>query len=111
MEIVFNSFACISRAAEDVVMYSPDCVPVTSESIDNAINWLWNLDRLAAVSRTATTEALVKAMEDPNVSMSTPANVSTQFLIYTVNHEFFLALKFANLSVFESAPIKFRLCY
>ncbi|XP_064636642.1 von Willebrand factor A domain-containing protein 3B-like isoform X2 [Lineus longissimus] len=57
----------IIRAAEDMVMYSPDCVPVTSESIDNAIDWLWELDRLASVSRTATTEAVVKAMEDTNI--------------------------------------------
>ena len=49
-------------------MYSPDCVPVTQDSLEGAVQWLWNLDRLAAVSDTATCEAVFKAMADTSVS-------------------------------------------
>ena len=47
--------------------YSNECVPVTSESLEQAVSWLWKLDRIAPVSTTGTCEAVVKAMNDPQV--------------------------------------------
>lgn len=49
-------------------MYHPECVPVTHDTIQGAVDWLWDLDRLASVSKTATAEAVLKAMNDQHVS-------------------------------------------
>lgn len=49
-------------------MYHPECVPVTHDTIQGAVDWLWELDRLASVSKTATAEAVLKAMTDQHVS-------------------------------------------
>lgn len=57
----------IIRAAEDDVAFAPKAVPVTTEAIDNAIDWVWNLDRLATVSKTASCETVLKALEDKSV--------------------------------------------
>lgn len=48
-------------------MYNKDCLPVTHDTIEGAVQWLWGLDRLAPVSKTATCEAVVKALQDRNV--------------------------------------------
>ncbi|XP_041356704.1 von Willebrand factor A domain-containing protein 3B-like isoform X3 [Gigantopelta aegis] len=56
----------IIRASEDMDMYNPQCVPVTHDTVENAIQWMWNLDRLAAVSNTATCEAVLRALNDKN---------------------------------------------
>lgn len=58
----------IIRAAEDMEVFSKECIPVTLECIQRAITWLWNLDRTAPVSSTATSEAVLKAVSDHNVS-------------------------------------------
>ena len=52
-----------------MVCYSNESVPVTSDSIEHAVDWLWKLDRIAPVSSTGTCEAVVKAMNDPQVGM------------------------------------------
>jgi len=46
---------------------------VTGESIDGALQWIEKLDRCAAVSPTATCEAIMKALTDRNVSL--PFNI------------------------------------
>ena len=56
------------RSADDMQMYHPECVPVTHDTIQGAVDWLWDLDRLASVSKTATAEAVLKAMNDQHVS-------------------------------------------
>jgi hypothetical protein len=48
-------------------LYHPECVPVTHDTIQGAVDWLWDLDRLASVSKTATAEAVLKAMMDNHV--------------------------------------------
>lgn len=48
-------------------MCFPTSAAVTIESINEAIQWLWKLDRCAAVSATATTEAVATALTDSNV--------------------------------------------
>ena len=63
-----NIFFHRDRSAEDMVCYSNESVPVTSDSIEHAVDWLWKLSRIAPVSTTATCEAVVKAMNDPQVS-------------------------------------------
>ena len=50
-----------------MVAYADHAVPVTQESVEAAVEWLWSLDRLASVSRTATCEAVLKALQDKNV--------------------------------------------
>ena len=57
----------LNRSAEDMECYSNECVPVTSESLEQAVDWLWKLERIAPVSTTGTCEAVVKAMNDPQV--------------------------------------------
>ena len=48
-------------------MYQEDCVPVTHDTIEGAVKWLWDLDRLASVSNTACVEAVLRACEDKQV--------------------------------------------
>ncbi|PVD34305.1 hypothetical protein C0Q70_05576 [Pomacea canaliculata] len=52
------------RAAEDMQQYSSECIPLSHDTLEDAIQWMWNLDRLAAVSNTACTEAILKAVAD-----------------------------------------------
>ena len=53
-----------SRASDNIQMYQEDCVPVTHDTIQGAVKWLWDLDRLAGVSSTACVEAVLRACED-----------------------------------------------
>ena len=48
-------------------MYQENCVPVTHDTIQGAIQWLWDLDRLAGVSNTSCVEAMLRALEDKQV--------------------------------------------
>ncbi|RUS89184.1 hypothetical protein EGW08_003063, partial [Elysia chlorotica] len=52
------------RATEQLEMYSPECAPVSHDTIQNAIQWLWSLDRLAPVSATAAAEGILRALAD-----------------------------------------------
>ncbi|WAR00111.1 VWA3B-like protein [Mya arenaria] len=52
------------RASDDIKMYQDHCVPVTHDTIEMAIKWLWGLDRLGAVSSTACVESMLRAFED-----------------------------------------------
>ena len=45
-------------------------MPVTHDTIEGAIKWLWDLDRLAGVSKTACVEAVLRACEDKQVSFT-----------------------------------------
>lgn len=55
------------RSAEDMVMFKKELVPVTQESLQEATNWLWDLDRCAPFSKTATCEAVLRAQQDRNI--------------------------------------------
>ncbi|XP_076446673.1 von Willebrand factor A domain-containing protein 3B-like isoform X2 [Babylonia areolata] len=52
------------RAAEDMELYSVECIPCSHGTLDAAIQWVWQLDRLAPVSNTACAEAVLKALLD-----------------------------------------------
>lgn len=52
------------RADNNITMYQDHCVPVTHDTVEKAIKWLWSLDRLASVSSTACVEAVLRAIED-----------------------------------------------
>ncbi|XP_053399868.1 von Willebrand factor A domain-containing protein 3B-like isoform X2 [Mercenaria mercenaria] len=52
------------RANDEISMYQDHCVPVTHDTVEGAIKWLWGLDRLASVSKTACVEAVLCAIED-----------------------------------------------
>ncbi|XP_059179164.1 von Willebrand factor A domain-containing protein 3B-like isoform X2 [Physella acuta] len=52
------------RASEEIQQLSPECVPVSYDTIEKAIDWLWNLDRMAAVAKTSSSEAVLKAFAD-----------------------------------------------
>lgn len=56
------------RCAEDISAYAPECVPVSNDSVQFAIDWLWSLDRLAPTGASNTSEAVLRAASDPNVS-------------------------------------------
>ncbi|GFR58512.1 von Willebrand factor A domain-containing protein 3B [Elysia marginata] len=45
-------------------MYSSECAPVSHDTVQNAIQWLWSLDRLAPVSATAAAEGILRALAD-----------------------------------------------
>ena len=51
-------------------LYAPECIPLSHDTLENAIQWLWSLDRLAPVSSTACAESVLKAMMDVHVSLS-----------------------------------------
>lgn len=51
-------------------MYQENCVPVTHDTIEGAIKWLWGLDRLACVSNTACVEGMMRAIEDKQVQVN-----------------------------------------
>ncbi|KAL4230601.1 Von Willebrand factor A [Mactra antiquata] len=52
------------RADDQISMYQDHCVPVTHDTIEGAVKWLWELDRLASVSNTACVEGVLRAIED-----------------------------------------------
>ena len=54
------------RSTDDIEMYQSECVPVTHDTIQQAVDWVWALDRLAPVAKTTTCEAVKKASMDPN---------------------------------------------
>ena len=56
------------RAAEDMQLYSPECIPLSVDTLERAVQWVWGLDRLAPVSSTDCAEAVLRAMLDPHVS-------------------------------------------
>lgn len=58
----------MNRASEEIQQLSPECVPVSFDTIEKAIDWLWNLDRMAAVAKTSSSEAVLKAFADQHVS-------------------------------------------
>ena len=49
-------------------MYRPECQPVTQKTIDEAVDWLWTLDRTKPVGQVSCCEAVLKAIDDPQVS-------------------------------------------
>lgn len=65
----YKIFFCFNRSTDDIEKYQPECVPVTHDTIQGAVDWVWGLDRLAPVAKTSTCEAIVKASMDPNVSL------------------------------------------
>ena len=70
------------RACEDLVPLSTECVPVTGETIEGAVRWLWALDRCAAIARSSTCEAVLKAIADKHVRRSLSAAEPTSGRVY-----------------------------
>ena len=62
-----NIILYVNRSTDDIEMYQSECVPVTHDTIQQAVDWVWALDRLAPVAKTTTCEAVKKASMDPNV--------------------------------------------
>ncbi|XP_076467947.1 von Willebrand factor A domain-containing protein 3B-like isoform X2 [Babylonia areolata] len=54
------------RAAEDMALYNLECIPLSHDTLEKALQWMWALDRLAPVSNTACAEAVLRAMNDPH---------------------------------------------
>ena len=52
-------------------MYKAECVPVTADSVQEAIDWMWALNRTDPVAPTSTCEALMKAVTDRHVRYTT----------------------------------------
>uniref|UniRef100_A0A8D2L9B8 Uncharacterized protein n=1 Tax=Varanus komodoensis TaxID=61221 RepID=A0A8D2L9B8_VARKO len=49
---------------QDLVKWQEKAVPVTEDSIDAAIEWLWMMDHMPAVCHMGPTEALLEALSD-----------------------------------------------
>ena len=56
-------------------MYRPECQPVTQKTIDEAVDWLWTLDRTKPVGQVSCCEAVLKAIDDPQVCQTYPISV------------------------------------
>ncbi|KAH9498636.1 von Willebrand factor A domain-containing protein 3B, partial [Bulinus truncatus] len=54
------------RACEDVHALSLQCLPVSHDTIDAAVQWLWNLNPLEPVAISSVAESVLKAIEDYN---------------------------------------------
>nr|XP_060625780.1 von Willebrand factor A domain-containing protein 3B [Anolis sagrei ordinatus] len=52
------------RGAQDFVKWQDSAVPVTQDTIEAAIEWLWMMDHVPAVCHTGPTEALLEALFD-----------------------------------------------
>ncbi|XP_062831442.1 von Willebrand factor A domain-containing protein 3B isoform X2 [Anolis carolinensis] len=52
------------QGAQDFVKWQDSAVPVTEETIEAAIEWLWMMDHVPAVCHTGPTEALLEALFD-----------------------------------------------
>ncbi|CAD5114251.1 DgyrCDS3392 [Dimorphilus gyrociliatus] len=65
-QIVHATKFNIIRVAEDIDVFSKECLPVTSECVQRAIKWIWSLDRSSPISATATAEAVQRAVSDQN---------------------------------------------
>ena len=57
---------------------------MTHDTIEGAVKWLWDLDRLAGVSSTSCVEAVLRAIEDKQVC--TLLQYSDAFLVYFNTH-------------------------
>ena len=55
------------RASDDLVLLRQSCTAVSQESLDDAVQWLWQLERTDGVGRTSTAEAVMKALTDSQV--------------------------------------------
>ncbi|XP_033631480.1 von Willebrand factor A domain-containing protein 3B-like isoform X2 [Asterias rubens] len=78
------------RAAQDMVMFQPHAVPVSRDSLQNAMDWLRNLDSVAATTKTSACEGVRKAFEDKNIeavylfSEGTSANCNMELMLQKV---------------------------
>lgn len=52
------------QAAEDFVKWQEKTVPVTKESLESAIEWLWELEPISAECHTGPTEAIMESLFD-----------------------------------------------
>lgn len=57
----------LCRAAEDFVKWQEKTVPVTKESLESAIEWLWELEPISAECHTGPTEAIMESLFDDTV--------------------------------------------
>ncbi|CAL1540981.1 unnamed protein product [Lymnaea stagnalis] len=55
------------RACEDITSFSPECVPVSHDTVENAIEWMWSLDRMVKVANSSVAEAVLRAFEDNHI--------------------------------------------
>ncbi|PAA54128.1 hypothetical protein BOX15_Mlig010461g1, partial [Macrostomum lignano] len=66
-QIIHKAKFNLIRCADEVQYFSTRCQPVTRETVQNAIDWLWQLDRLAPTSPTDTVEGVIRAAADPDI--------------------------------------------
>ncbi|NWW91524.1 VWA3B protein, partial [Rhynochetos jubatus] len=55
-------------AAQDPMKWQQKSIPVSEDTVESAVTWLWKLDRMTAASHTSSAEALLEAMSDEAVS-------------------------------------------
>uniref|UniRef100_A0A8C8S3D7 Uncharacterized protein n=1 Tax=Pelusios castaneus TaxID=367368 RepID=A0A8C8S3D7_9SAUR len=57
----------IFSTAQDLVKWQQKAVPVSEDSVESAVKWLWKLEHMPAVSHTSSTEALLEAISDETI--------------------------------------------
>ncbi|KAF7253194.1 von Willebrand factor A domain-containing protein 3B [Varanus komodoensis] len=60
----FGYYDNVDSGGQDLVKWQEKAVPVTEDSIDAAIEWLWMMDHMPAVCHMGPTEALLEALSD-----------------------------------------------
>ncbi|NXG74393.1 VWA3B protein, partial [Baryphthengus martii] len=56
------------RAAQDLLKWQQKSTPVSEETVNSALTWLWKLEHVRAASRAHSAEALLEARSDEAVS-------------------------------------------
>ncbi|NXD80547.1 VWA3B protein, partial [Halcyon senegalensis] len=56
------------RAAQDLMKWQQKSTPVSEQTIQSALRWLWKLEHVTAASHPHSAEALLQAMSDEEVS-------------------------------------------
>ena len=60
----------------DAQCWQDHAVNVTLDSMEGALNWIWDLNKIVPHSATATVEGIIKALADQNVSIMILTNTS-----------------------------------
>lgn len=53
----------------DAQCWQDHAVNVTLDSMEGALNWIWDLNKIVSRSTTATVEGIIKALADQHVSI------------------------------------------
>jgi len=67
-QVIFIAKLNLIRCAADMQVWQDHAVSVTLESMEDALDWIWKLDKVVPRTSTCTVEAITKAISDQHVS-------------------------------------------